>query len=191
MRSKDIVRTALRRLVATLLLLALIAVVVALSQSPAPLAVELIDRIVRASTVELLSLDPRSLTERNRRQRLEAEFDHTPLPLPLTVSPADLFHDHQVLGRITLQGVEVREFEVAFERAVRASDGGVALCFEPRHGVRFVSDGRQYDLLICFQCHQLYIFRPFDVSGTRVLIGSAADGFNALLSRHGIALPAN
>ena len=35
----------------------------------------------------------------------------------------------------------------------------VALCFNPRHGIRVVANGHIYDFVVCFQCSQAEVFK--------------------------------
>ena len=43
-------------------------------------------------------------------------------------------------------------------QGVRSSNGTVAACFNPRHGIHATRQGRTVDLLICFECLQIEIF---------------------------------
>src|SRR4051812_18265719 len=92
--------------------------------------------LARAKTFDLYSLDPASRGE----------------------GPKGL-HGWKVLGKTTLQDKDVRARALAaIEKGVRDSDGSVAGCFRPRHGVRAVVDGKTVELVICFECLSLQVF---------------------------------
>ena len=86
----------------------------------------------------------------------------TPVPAPVA---ADAFHGWKVLGKTTVKDAEVRKRLVAaFLQGVAENEGVSAGCFNPRHGIRMVHDGRTIDLVICFECYQVAAY----VGDTRV-----------------------
>src|SRR4051812_18898683 len=58
----------------------------------------------------------------------------------------------QVLGQTTLSGEDKKAIVKALNRAIAASDGSVAACFNPRHGIKATHDGKAVELVICFEC---------------------------------------
>src|SRR5688500_3924625 len=80
---------------------------------------------------ELLSLDPRELDE----------------------PPPDHFHGWRVLGRTTITDPATRKkLNEALRKGARENTGMAAACFNPRHGIHVVHNGKAYDLVICFEC---------------------------------------
>jgi hypothetical protein len=69
------------------------------------------------------------------------------------VNTEDVFHGFRVLGRAPIAKVEDKGALVAaFARGIRESDGIVAACFNPRHGIRLIYRKRTFDFVICFEC---------------------------------------
>lgn len=69
------------------------------------------------------------------------------------------FRGYEVLGKIEVSDLSTRQKIVkAIEDGIAESDGTVASCFWPRHGVHVVTNGRAVDYVICYECLQAYIF---------------------------------
>lgn len=70
----------------------------------------------------------------------------------------DGWHGAKVLGQTTVKGEkDLKALAAALKKGVTDGDRG-ARCFIPRYGVRATFDGTTYDLLICFECHWVYVF---------------------------------
>lgn len=70
----------------------------------------------------------------------------------------DGWHGAKVLGKTTVKMADDKKALVtAVKKGVAEGTGG-ARCFIPRHGFRAVYDGKTYDLVICFECHWVYIY---------------------------------
>jgi hypothetical protein len=105
-------------------------------------------RILRApESMELLALDPRPIDARPVADR--------------NVPSERVFHGYEILGHAPLIGVKPRRklTEVVF-KGILESDGKVAACFNPRHGLRAVREGQVVDLLICYECLQVEVHGP-------------------------------
>ena len=88
----------------------------------------------KAEQIELLSLDP----------------------VPSIEKLKDGFHGWKVLGKTAVKDAEVRKKLVAaFKKGVADNDGMAAFCFNPRHGIRAIHDGKTVDFVICFECFQV------------------------------------
>jgi hypothetical protein len=80
--------------------------------------------------------------------------------LSLDPSPAQAladFHGYRVLARVSVTDAQTRQAVSAALRAgVRPQNSNIVLAcmFMPRHAVVAVCDGHEYDLLLCFACHQ-------------------------------------
>jgi hypothetical protein len=71
---------------------------------------------------------------------------------------AATLHGWKVLGKVTIKGADAKKVRQAVEKGVKDSDGSVAACFNPRHGIR-VTDGKTtYDLVICYECLSASVF---------------------------------
>lgn len=75
-------------------------------------------------------------------------------------SGKDAFHGHKVLGRATLAGAGAsRSLVDLVYRGIAAYDGVGADCFEPRHGIRARLGHLVVDLVICYRCKAILVFR--------------------------------
>ena len=94
----------------------------------------------------------------------------------------------QVLGQTTLSGDEKTAIVKALQKGIAASDGSVAACFNPRHGIEATHDGKRVVLIICFECSS--ISGSIDGAPFSVLTsGRAADEFNRVLTANKVPLP--
>ncbi len=76
--------------------------------------------------------------------------------LPAAEYAAETFQGWSVLRRQSIDDAATREKLIAaFKKGVAENDGTQALCFNPRHGLRVVSEGKVHDFVICFECFQV------------------------------------
>ena len=80
-------------------------------------------------------------------------------PYPPPVPRDKTLHGRKVLGQTELDGERRATAIAEFKSAVSHWDGMIALCFNPRHAIRVTANGHTYDFLLCYECHQLYIYR--------------------------------
>lgn len=93
---------------------------------------------------EILALDPISRKERDATEK--------------PIAPEREFHGYEILGHAPLNDEVARgELVELVLRGVQESDGTVAACFNPRHGIRAVKEGKVLDMLICYECLQIEI----------------------------------
>lgn len=75
------------------------------------------------------------------------------------VSDATRFRGYVILGKIEITDPAARqEIVKAVVDGISESDGTVASCFWPRHGVHVVTNGKAVDYVICYECLQVYLF---------------------------------
>ncbi len=129
------------------------------------------------STLELLSLHP---FERSPTIDETLEPDRDPAT----------FRGWHLLGRLVIKEPAKREQMItALQKGVDESDGNVAACFWPRHGVRAISDdGRVLDLVICFECASILVFEDREKTEIVTVTGSPERVLDQLLSVAGIQL---
>lgn len=66
------------------------------------------------------------------------------------------FHGYPVLGKIVFTDAEKCNAVVGtLNEGLAQSDGKIAACFWPRHGMRAEKKGRTIDYVICFECSQV------------------------------------
>lgn len=82
-----------------------------------------------------------------------------PVGTDIPVLPSERFHQYPVLGTAVIAR---RESQVeVYESSIRGVEENKALaanCFLPRHGIRGVGPEGTVDLVICFECSQLYVY---------------------------------
>jgi hypothetical protein len=110
-------------------------------------------------------------------------------PGPTKEKPADAFHGFKVLGKTTVKADEARKaLAAAVLKGVADSDGSVADCFEPRHGVRAVYDGKTYDFVICFHCAQIELYAGDKQLATTPTAATPEPALDKLLKDAGVPL---
>lgn len=85
-----------------------------------------------------------------------------PYPYQLEKDGGDLeqFHGYGILGRASLGNqASGNELVALIERGIEASNGMVAACFNPRHGLSVTVGGVDWDLLICYECLSMQVYR--------------------------------
>ena len=123
--------------------------------------------LTKADQLELYSLDPSKEDNKDK----------------------DAFHGYKVLGKTTVKADDARKaLADAVLKGVADSDGAIAKCFDPRHGVRAVYDGRTYDLVICFQCSQIEVFAGDKKLGVTPTAKTAEPALDKLLKDAGVGL---
>ncbi len=92
--------------------------------------------LAKADQIELYSLDPVTPVKKG----------------------AQGFHDWTVLGKTVLKGDAGKRLVAALEKGIAENKGEAARCFQPRHGIRATAKGKTVDLVICFECLQVYVY---------------------------------
>lgn len=73
-------------------------------------------------------------------------------PGKMSGSPETTFHGFSILGSSEIHSHDALTLWNAFAKGVHKSDGDVAACFNPRHGIRFIGASGTNDFVICFEC---------------------------------------
>ena len=114
------------------------------------------------------------------------------------VTPDKEFHDYPILGQHTLTVTpEVRLIITDLDRAGQSWFGGVAGCYMPRHGIRVIEGGKNYDLQICYECFTAILFVDSKQVGAIYFASAAnhtstapnANALNAIFRKAGVKLP--
>jgi len=120
---------------ATLILLLTMLALISCEKNKLPSTTESILR--NADSFELYSLNP---------ARME------------TTLPND-FHGWHVLGQVTIEDRAIQKSLLnSLDSGIRATDLKPASCFNPRHAIRATKGNDRVDLLVCFECSQIYMF---------------------------------
>jgi hypothetical protein len=71
----------------------------------------------------------------------------------------DGFHGYAIRGQNTIDSQADRaQLSHALTQGIAGNQDMVAACFLPRHGIRAESEGRVCELVICFECLQIYVY---------------------------------
>lgn len=101
----------------------------------------------------------------------------------------DAFHGWAVLGKTTVKGDRVAVVRDAVEKGRKESDGSVAGCFLPRHGLRFTHEKKTYDLVLCFECLSVQVFEGDTALRGFLTSSSPLKTLNKVLSDAKVPLP--
>ncbi len=123
----------------------------------------------KATEFECYSLDPSRVLKKNDKDMY--------------------FHNWKVLGKTTLKGDDAKKVRAAIDKGRKNSDGSVALCFNPRHGVRILHGKKTYDLLICYECHSAMIFEGDQKIGEFLTAPGPEKSLNKVLQAANVPLP--
>jgi hypothetical protein len=102
----------------------------------------------------------------------------------------DGFHGWKVLGKTTVKDAKRTDLLKALAKGVDENKGEAAKCFIPRHGIRARDGDKTVDLVICFQCLQVYVY--YDKSEKRdamfLTSRSPEESFDSVLKAAGVPL---
>jgi len=111
-----------------------------------------------------------ALVDLREPERLEI-FALEPLALDMRGIAEDAveqLHGHEILRRATVEDEGLRrEILAQIERGIRDSDGRIAACFDPRHGVRAERGGHTTELVICYECLAIHVYEDGERSANR------------------------
>ena len=78
---------------------------------------------------------------------------------PVPEGVTERLHGYPVLARIKVTATDQAEIARQLPLAIPAGEVMLFHCFFPRHAVRAMVEGRPLDLVICFECSMVYVFR--------------------------------
>jgi len=94
---------------------------------------------------------------------------------------APKLHGFKILGKATISGDDYLTAVREFESSVSRGENAMAACFDPRHALRVRSGRHSYDLLLCYACHLLYIYRDGKILAS-LGAGGSGKALNLLLT---------
>lgn len=102
------------------------------------------------------------------------------------VSNENKFHGFDILGKLEIKNLEEKIILLnSLAKSIRDNPGSVAACFNPRHGIKFVTGNKSIDLVICFECSSAQVYGINNNRGI-LLTGYANNAFNKILDDHKI-----
>ncbi|MEM9381435.1 MAG: hypothetical protein AAGB93_15885 [Planctomycetota bacterium] len=113
-----------------------------------------------------------------------------PLPPAGGEVPEDNVRGYRVLGRAELSDASARrELVESLNAGIRANDDMVAACFDPRHALRAETEAGSAELLICFECLQIYVYGDEGERTDTVLTSKLpAATFDRIFGAHGLTI---
>jgi hypothetical protein len=133
--------------------------------NPWPVAYRL---LVEARAVDLIALDPNSTPSNN----------------------SERFHDYRwrALGRATIRDTsEIKALAEAFRGGCREGGDWFA-CFEPRHAIHFNNAGHEVELVVCFECTQVWLFLDSSAQQEHTISKSARETFDRVFKTAGLEI---
>ena len=101
----------------------------------------------------------------------------------------DVLRGYPIRGRAVVSGKkEIAEIVRSLIAGIRESDGTVASCFMPHHGLTIERGEKKIDLVICFTCLEGLAFGAY-ASNQYLVTDTPLTVFNAALERHKLPLP--
>jgi hypothetical protein len=129
----------------------------------------------KADSFVLYSLEPLSDPDTH-------ELDYDPN------GPGERLHGWRILGKTTVSDESTRRELIDALKEGMEAEGNQAHCFDPRHAIRRTTNGKTIDLLICFECGNVAVFK----AGKRVSgyagIGSGQKTLDEVLRKAGVPL---
>jgi hypothetical protein len=98
------------------------------------------------------------------------------------------FHGFRILGKTTLKDETRKTIVAGLYKGIKDSDGSVAACFNPRHGIRATADGKTVDIVICFECHSLLTYLG-EMKASALTAPTPEATFNKVLTEAKVPLP--
>src|SRR5262249_1279362 len=87
------------------------------------------------------------------------EGEGVPPDPPPKKKPKDSLHGGRLLGKATVKDATMRKnLAAALVKGAEESNGELAACFNPRHGIRATHDGKTAEFVICFECLQVRVY---------------------------------
>jgi hypothetical protein len=111
-------------------------------------------------------------------------------PIETAEPPPDAFHGWRVLGSVEVLDNETRQTLFAALAASVVESDSVAGCFNPRHGIRIVDDGKTTDYVICFECGATAVYSGSEDAGGFQIGESGTSTFNEIVDALKLPKPA-
>ena len=92
----------------------------------------------------------------------------------------------KIIGQVTIDDKdEIRHMASALQRAIEHSNGDSALCFDPRHAIRFRSGSREIVVIACFKC-QFAEIRGFENLQSATIAHEFEKEWDQIFKKHGL-----
>jgi hypothetical protein len=133
-------------------------------------------QLEKATSFELYSLEPMADPDTH-----EPDYDPN--------GPGERLHGWRILGKTAVRDEPTRRKLIDALKEGMERDGVGAKCFDPRHAIRRMAGGQPVDLLICFECGNVALFRgETRVGGYPNVARSVQSVFDEVLKEAGVPL---
>ncbi len=133
----------------------------------------------KSSWVTLISLD------------LHFEYEHFSVSRESCDKGSFCFYEKPVLGSYHAQTkTDLEVIKRVFDSWLAAPEPeALPMCYAPRHGIRFETDGHVYDAELCFECGYGYLYKDFDEEPIATIYADEpSNAWNDLLTDKGVPL---
>ena len=94
-----------------------------------------------------------------------------------------------VLGRSELRDAATANQVLALvEQGIEASQGMVAACFNPRHGLTVTTSDAVWDIVICYECLSMQLYRDGERDGGHLTAESVEPQVTAIFEAAGLSI---
>lgn len=101
-------------------------------------------------------------------------------------------HGYGVLGRAALDdSAQGNEVLALIEQGIEASNGMVAACFNPRHGLTVTQGEEVWDLVICFECLSMQVYLDGERNGGHLTVERYEPQVTAIFETAGLTIHAD
>lgn len=99
------------------------------------------------------------------------------------------FHGYLILTRAKLTNPDLqRELFDLVAQGVRTSDGTVAACFNPRHGLRVTRGADVVEFVICYECLSLDVHGPAGAREGHTTVSGVQRGVDRIFGQVGLTI---
>jgi hypothetical protein len=96
------------------------------------------------------------------------------------------FHGYRILGQARISSEQVAAAIQDIRQSVDTEQYGGGLCFNPHHGLSARADGHTYDLVICYLCGVLAMYRDGQFLGPALNITGSPQVLNRISAAYGL-----
>ena len=103
------------------------------------------------------------------------------------IQPKLNFHGFRILERATVEASLGATMDTLIQRGLDQNTGYLGACFGPRHGVRAILNGKNYDFVLSFACNQIKAYTN-NIDQTYLTSGEAEAEFDKIFAKAGLGL---
>lgn len=95
---------------------------------------------------------------------------------------------YKILGQKKLEGAEAKQVIGIFQKAIlKKKRKFTILCFNPRHAIQILHEGKENNFLLCYECGKLWVFHDGKTT-EQIDAGGSPQEINAILVANKIPL---